>query len=281
MIGLIDPGDLARGRIGRRRRILLADFAGHFDAISLGLGCPILLPLGLGVGGSHPRDRVAPGLAQRVVQRSRGRSELVHRAAEFRLDGVDASLFGSLSFGQLDDLGLFGVLAGLEVALQLRHVAAEALHAVVAGVDGLAQFGDHLAVAHNRRLLLLIAFAGLDGRADELLIGRELLAKLGDVHLGMSEELPRFIELVLDRLLLFGGLLHAGLGGDDRVGLLECLLVVEIGRHAQHDREHDEDNQQDLQSLTLTGHKTFLLFSFLAWRWFRNTGAGEPLEFRL
>ena len=39
------------------------------------------------------------------------------------------------------------------------------------------------------------------------------------------------------------------------LGRLVGLLDVEVGAHAQHHGEHDEDNQQDLQTLTFTGHE--------------------------
>ena len=43
------------------------------------------------------------------------------------------------------------------------------------------------------------------------------------------------------------------------LGRLVGLLDVEVEAYAQHHAEHDEDNQQDLQTLTFTGHEFVLL----------------------
>ena len=172
---------------------------------------------------------------------------------------VVGSLLGSLL--ELVDLRLFVRLTDVELVVELLQLDGRLGQFGVLGVDRLLHLFQQRAIKaiHVGITGAVLLHVGLKGRTGD---GLDLFRLR---HADQSFQLVGIV-LILGRQP--GGLGQVGRGGCRLCGGFFVLPEEQIGRHAQDNGEHDEDDQADLKTLIFAGHDELLLAA-----WFCKTEA--------
>ena len=180
----------------------------------------------------------------------------------------------------------------LELRFQIGQRGARANHFIGAVLDDLVHACKQVVIVEGggieQRLAVGVTRLGL-GAVGPHVVGKLRLDLVGGAF-GQADQRLQDVALFLHLLRCPGGLVAGGVGGGNRLGQFVGLLDVQVTTHARNHEEHDEDNQQDLQTLTFTGHEFVLLGTPAAWavppwmqrfgRWVEglpiSLGTGEP-----